>query len=81
MTSLECIIHYECQSSYCKVKPLSDVNIRRINEAKEKRVEIGGRYLHEDQIRQIPETIDQEIHCVHSDPCYKRYVYLHFLVI
>jgi len=73
MTSnLECIIHYENQSFYGQVDRLTDINIDRINDAKRKREEVGGSYLHENQIRQIPENINKEIHGVHRSTCYKR---------
>lgn len=78
MNKLKCIIHYENQSSYSQIKPLSETNIRRIGDAREKRLEVGGSHLHGDQIKQIPENISQQEHGVHLDPCYKRYVNFHY---
>ena len=69
---LKCIVHYENQLTYSKVKPLSDVNIKRIYEARKKRTELGGQNNHLEQITQIPENVDPNLHGVHLDPCYKR---------
>ena len=74
MNNFTCIIHYKNQSSYSSVKPLSDIKIQRIRDARKKREDIGGSYLHLDQILQIPEIINKEIHGIHLEPCYKRYV-------
>ena len=71
--NLNCIIHYENQSSYSIIKKLSETNINRIFEAKEKRSSTGGRNSHADQIKQIPNEIDLELHGVHLEPCFKRY--------
>ena len=76
--NLNCIIHYENQSSYSIIKKLSETNINRIFEAKEKRSRIGGRNSHADQIKQIPNEIDLELHLVHLEPCFKRY-FLRFI--
>ena len=70
--NLNCIIHYENQSSYSIIKKLSETNINRIFEAK-KRSRTGGRNSHADQIKQIPTEIDLELHGVHLAPCFKRY--------
>ena len=67
-----CIVHYESQSNYSVIKNLSDTNIRRINEAKLKRLEIGGAHWHYEQSEKIPEVIDVGKHGVHLTPCYKR---------
>ena len=72
-TSLNCIIHYENQSSYSIIKKDSEANINRIFEAKEKRSRIDGRNSHANQIKQIPNEIDLELHGVHLEPCFKRY--------
>ena len=73
MNKLSCIVHYENQSPYSEIKTLSEVNIRRIEEAKQKKNELGGVNQHQEQIQQIPEKIDVLSHGVHLDPCYKRY--------
>ena len=71
-----CIIHYEDQSSYSPtVKKLSAINIARISEAKEKRIKLGGANEHKEQIIQIPDEINPELHGIHLEPCYKRYEY------
>ena len=72
MTSLTCIVHYENQTSYSGIKSLSDTNIQRIFEAREKRNKLCGQNNHLKQISQIPDEIDLELHGVHLDPCYKR---------
>lgn len=69
---LNCIVHYKGQKSYSTIKKLSDVNINRILEAKDKREEIGGDNLHQEQINLIPETINLETDGIHLEPCYKR---------
>ena len=70
---MQCIVHYHNQSSYSALKSLSEINIRRIEEAKIKRIEIGGAYEHAEQCIMVPETIDIELHGIHLEPCYKRY--------
>ena len=67
-TNVNCIIHYENQSSYSILKKHSETNINRIFEAKEKRSRIGGRNSHADHIKQIPNEIDLELHGVHLKP-------------
>ena len=73
-TSLNCIIHYENQSSYSIIKKDSEANINRIFEAKEKRSRIDGRNSHANQIKQIPNEIDLELHGVHLKPCFNGYL-------
>ena len=73
MSNLKCIIHYEYQVSYSEIKSLAEMNLRRISEAREKRNELGGKNNHLEQIKQISEKIDPELHVVHLEPCYKRY--------
>ena len=72
MKKLNCIVHYADQTSYHNIKKLSQTNIDKIRKTKIKREEIGGDHLHENQISQIPNNIDLEIHGVHLEPCYKR---------
>ena len=50
MNKLSCIVHYENQSPYSEIKTLSEVNIRRIEEAKQKKNELGGVNQHQEQI-------------------------------
>lgn len=68
----KCIVHYEKQSYYSSIKKLSDTNVKRIQEAKLKRVEVGGVHRHEEQSNGIPDVIDTEKFGVHLEPCYKR---------
>ena len=44
---MKCIVHYHSQSSYRALESLSETNIKRIEEAKIKRIEIDGAYEHE----------------------------------
>ena len=74
METLKCIVHYKSQS-YSKIKDLSEVNITRIMDAKVKRESLGGDNLHAEQTSKIPEEINTDIHGIHMESCYKRYVY------
>ncbi len=69
---MNCIIHYENQSKYSVIKKLYPTNISRILDAKEKRINVGGKNDYKEQIRQISNEIDEEIHGIHLEPCYKR---------
>ena len=66
-------MRYENQVSYSEIKSLTEKNLRRISEARQKRKELGAKNNHLEQIKQIPEKIDPELHGVHLEPCYKRY--------
>ena len=77
--NLNCIIHYENQSSYSIIKKLSETNINHIFEAKEKRSRIGGGNSHADQIKQIPNEIDLGLYGFQLEPCFKRFFYVLFL--
>ena len=46
-----CVVHYKNQTKYSNLKNLSELNIDRIQLAKEKRMRIGGAYSHEEQCR------------------------------
>ena len=70
---MQCNVHYHSQSSYSALKSLSKTYIRRIEEAKIKRIEIGCACEDAEQCGMIPETIDIELHGIHLEPCYKRY--------
>ncbi len=68
---LECVCHYPGKSNYSnEIKTLSQNNIDRLVQAKQKREELGGAHLHLQQVQQIPQTFDLEKHGVHSRPCY-----------
>ena len=65
---LTCICHYEGQSFYGEINELSDLNIKRLQEAKKKREELGGDHLHSHQIQQLPGKFNKESHGIHSKP-------------
>ena len=65
---MECTVHYTNQKSYSKIKKLSDTNLEKINQAKLKRLKLGGANAHEEQVDSIP-VINPDIHEVHLDPC------------
>ena len=66
-----CIAHYKNQTKYSNLKNLSELNIERIQLAKEKRMRIGGTYSHEAQCS-ISFLANHEIHGIHLEPSYKR---------
>lgn len=68
--NLVCVCHYPNKSSYTEIKTLSQNNIDRLTEAKQKRERLGGPNLHLQQVQQIPGNFDLEKHGVHSRPCY-----------
>ena len=57
MSNLKYIIHYENQVRYCETKSLTETNLRRISEAREKRNELGAKNNPLEQIKQVPEKI------------------------
>ena len=57
---MECIVHYDNQKIYSAVKSLSEINLERIKQAKEKRLKIGGINSHNEKCDQIPVNIDTE---------------------
>ena len=69
---MECIVHYTNQKSYSKIKKLGDTNVEKINQAKLKRLKLGGANAHKEQVDNIPDVINLDIQGVHLDPCYKR---------
>lgn len=72
---MRCIVHYQNQCTYSKLKPLSDTNKAKIIKAKERREEFGGKNYHEEQCVLIPETFDDDdTHGIHLEACYKKYV-------
>ena len=78
---MNCIAHYEKQKYYTTLKTLSEGNIERIRKEKQKRKEIGGTHGHDEQCGKIPDQINFELHGVHLEPCYKRYLCLIFTFI
>ena len=72
--TLICIVHYPNQATYSRIKQLSEVNKRRVIEAKEKRLSLGGSNSHLEQCENVPSEFEDSIHGVHLQPCYKKYV-------
>ena len=66
-----CVVYYKNQTKYSNLKNLSELNIDRIQLAKEKCMRIGGAYSHEEQCSMIPLLVNHEIHGVHLESCYK----------
>ena len=48
---MECVVHYKNQSAYSELKKLTEINIKRIQEAKVKRLKVGGVHVHADHTR------------------------------
>ena len=69
-----CIVHYTNQAKYSKLKALSDANKTKIKKTKELRESLGGRNYHGDQCERAPEDFNDDIHGMHSEPCYKKLV-------
>ena len=66
-----CIIHYDNKSSYSKIKEVNDVNEQRIRQAKSVYLQSGNNSRHLEQCGLIPDVIDDNLHGIHIDPCYK----------
>ena len=49
MENLVCVVHYQKQTSYSCIKELSEVNQKKLIEAKVKRMAVGGDSYHKDQ--------------------------------
>ena len=80
--TLICIVHYPNQATYSRIKQLSEVNKRRVIEAKEKRLSLGGSNSHLEQCENVPSEFEDSIHGVHLQPCYKKYVTIeHFATL
>lgn len=75
MDNLCCIIHYSIKNcSYSKLKPISLVNKEKIYAAKLVRERYDDANYHKYQCLSIPEEIDPDIHGIHLEPCYKKFV-------
>eukprot|EP00794_Sanderia_malayensis_P013074 gene13074-14416_t len=75
MEPSDCIIHYSLRDAkYSKLKPISEINKQRIISAKNLRESKGGLNHHKEQCDCIPEEIDPLRHCIHLEPCYKKFV-------
>ena len=68
-----CIVHYENKEPYSKLKDVNELNESRIREAKEKGEQLSGETFHDKQCLSVPDAINNKIHGVHIDPCYKRF--------
>ena len=66
------MVHYKSQTKYSKLKNLSELNIERTQLAKEKNMRISSAYSHEKQCSMTPLLVNQKIHGIHLEPCYKR---------
>lgn len=71
--TLNCVVHYRNQTRYSSIKKLSDINQRRILEARERRILAGEDNLHQEQLDLIPSEFDLDEHGIHMNSCYKRY--------
>ena len=78
---MNCIVHYEKQTSYTTLKTLSERNIERIREAKTQGKKIDGTHGYDEQCGKLPDQINFELHVVHLEPCYERYLCLIFTFI
>ena len=67
-----CIIHYKDKSSYSPLKDVNKLNKDRIRQAKsEHEKQPPSSNKHYEQCKSIPKTIDNNVHGIHNDPCYK----------
>ena len=74
MASLECVAH--CSSKdfeYGELIPLSDHAHSRLLEARAIRLEKGGQNEHQEQCSSIPNEVDDVLHGIHMEPCYKKF--------
>jgi hypothetical protein len=71
-----CIVHYSDKNNYSEVIEVGEVNEQKIRLAKEKREELGGENYHQEQCDSVPVCIDNNIHGIHLDPCYKKFTRL-----
>ena len=55
------------------MKDVNELNESRIREAKEKGEKLSGENFHEKQCLSVADAINNKIHGVHIDPCYKRF--------
>ena len=69
--NLFCIVHCENKEPYSKLKDVNELNVSRIREVKEKREKLSGENFHEKQCLSVPDAINNKIHGIHINPCYK----------
>ena len=55
---MKCVIHCKSQSTYSKLKGLSEINKKQILETKDLRCKLGGDNFHEEQCDAIPKKFD-----------------------
>ena len=75
--AMKCVIRYKNQSKYLKLRGLSEINKKKILEAKDLRCILGDENFHEEQCDAISEKFDESFPGIHLE-CYKQYV--HFLL-
>ena len=74
MASLECMAHYSSKDfEYSELIPLSDHARSRRLEAKAIRLEKGSQNEHQEQCSSIPNEVDNALHGIHMEPCYKNF--------
>ena len=74
MTSLVCMAHYPSKDvEYDELIPLSQHAHVWLLEARKIRQELGGSNEHADQCSSIPGTLDDTLHGIHMEPCYKKF--------
>ena len=69
----KCVIHYQGNCSYSKLKDISEVNERRMKDAKSERERLGGENHHKEQCDTIPDSVNNELHGIHLEHCYKKF--------
>ena len=68
-----CIVHYDIRNQeYSELSNVSQNAYERILEAKTIREELGGDNYHEEQCLKVPDILDNSIHAMHLNPCYKK---------
>ncbi len=71
----DCIIHYNLKDAkYSKLKSISEINKQGIISAKNLREPKGGLNHHKEQCDSITQEIHPAKHCIHLEPCYKKFV-------
>ena len=74
MTSSVCVAHYPSKDfEYSELIPLSQHAHSRLLEARKIRQELGGSNELADQCSSIPGTLDDILHGIHMEACYKKF--------
>ena len=66
-------MHYDGKEQYSKLKDVSEQNESRIREAKAKWETFSDENRHEKQCHLVTDIIDNDIHGIHMEPCYKKF--------